>query len=150
MNYLQLCQRLRAECQDIGIGPTSVQSAASRDQNYIQAIREAWLEIQLSRPDWNFWPTTPTAYTVLAPQLLAVDADIPFIPEQYHPAIVYFALGQRALTASAPELVEKSNQMWSRYYSMLVNRYTGEITVGKTAVPVYNNGLFSVGEELAQ
>ena len=23
MNYLQLCQRLRAECQDIGIGPIS-------------------------------------------------------------------------------------------------------------------------------
>ena len=149
MNYLQLCQRLRAECQDIGIGPTSVKSAASRDQNYIQAIREAWLEIQLLRPDWNFWPTTPTAYTVLAPQSLAVDTDTPFIPEQYHPGIVYFALGQRALTASAPELIEKSNQMWSRYYAQLVTRYTGEIIVGKTAVPVYNNGLFSVGKELA-
>jgi hypothetical protein len=58
-------------------------------------------------------------------------------------------LGQRALTASAPELIEKSNQMWSRYYAQLVTRYTGEIIVGKTAVPVYNNGLFSVGEELA-
>ena len=54
MNYLQLCQRLRAECQDIGIGPISVQSTASRDQNYIQAIREAWLEIQLLRNDLYF------------------------------------------------------------------------------------------------
>lgn len=148
MNYLQLCQRLRAECQDIGVGPISVQSTASRDQNYIQAIREAWLEIQLLRPDWNFWPTTPTAYTLTDPQLLANDTDTPFIPEQYHPAIVYFALGQRALTGAAPELVEKHNLMWSRYYTMLVTRYTGDIVVGDTAVPVYNNGLYSVGEEL--
>lgn len=150
MTFLQLCQRLRAECQDIGIGPTSVQSTASRDQNYIQAIREAWLEIQLLRPDWNFWPTTPTAYTALAPQSLSVDTDTPFIPDVYHPAIVYFALGQRALTASAPELIEKHNLMWSRYFNMLVMRYTGNVTVGETPVPVYNNGLFSVGEELAQ
>ena len=149
MTFLQLCQRLRAECQDIGIGPTSVQSTASRDQNYIQAIREAWLEIQLLRKDWTFWPDD-LSYTGTAPQLLTNDADTPFIPEAYHPAIVYFALGQRALTASAPELVEKHTLMWSRYLGMLVNRYTGEVVVGETAIPVYNNGLFSVGEELAQ
>ena len=149
MNYLQLCQRLRAECQDIGISPISVQSTASRDQNYIQAIREAWLEIQFLRNDWTFWPDD-LSYTGTAPQLLTDDTDIPFIPEAYHPAIVYFALGQRALTASAPELVEKHTLMWSRYLGMLVNRYTGDITIGQTEIPVYNNGLFSVGEELAQ
>ena len=149
MNYLQLCQRLRAECQDIGLGPTSVYSTASRDQNYIQAIREAWLEIQLLRNDWTFWPDD-LSYTGTEPQLLTDDTDTPFIPEAYHPAIVYFALGQRALTASAPELVEKHNAMWSRYLGMLVSRYTGDITIGQTAIPVYNNGLFSVGEELAQ
>ena len=149
MTFLQLCQRLRAECQDIGIGPISVQSTASRDQNYIQAIREAWLEIQLLRNDWTFWPDD-LSYTGTEPQLLTDDTDTPFIPEAYHPAIVYFALGQRALTASAPELVEKHNLMWSRYLGMLVSRYTGDITIGQTAIPVYNNGLFSVGEELAQ
>ena len=149
MTYLQLCQRLRAECQDIGIGPISVQSTASRDQNYIQAIREAWLEIQLLRNDWTFWPDD-LSYTGTEPQLLTDDTDTPFIPEAYHPAIVYFALGQRALTASAPELVEKHNAMWSRYLGMLVSRYTGDITIGQTAIPVYNNGLFSVGKELAQ
>ena len=149
MTFLQLCQRLRAECQDIGIGPISVQSTASRDQNYIQAIREAWLEIQLLRNDWTFWPDD-LSYTGTEPQLLTDDTDTPFIPEAYHPAIVYFALGQRALTASAPELVEKHNAMWSRYLGMLVSRYTGDITIGQTAIPVYNNGLFSVGKELAQ
>ena len=149
MTFLQLCQRLRAECQDIGAGPASVLSSAPRDQIYIQAIREAWLEIQLLRPDWTFWPDD-LSYTLNAPQSLTDDADTPFIPEAYHPAIVYFALGQRALTASAPELVEKHNAMWSRYLGMLVSRYTGDITIGQTAIQVYNNGLFSVGEELAQ
>lgn len=149
MTYLQLCQRLRAECQDIGLGPNSVLSSNQRDQTYIQAIREAWLEMQLLRPDWTFWPEDGS-YSLTEPQILNADNDTPFIPEQYHIAIVYFALGQRALTASAPELVEKHNAMWSRYLGMLVSRYTGDITIGQTAIPVYNNGLFSVGEELAR
>ena len=149
MTYLQLCQRLRAECQDIGLGPTSVYSTASRDQSYIQAIREAWLEIQLLRPDWTFWPDD-LSYTITAPQMLADDTDSPFIPEQYHPAIVYFALGQRALSASAPELIEKHNQLWSRYYRMLTDRYTGEVIVGVTQIPVSNDDVYSVGEILAQ
>lgn len=149
MTYLQLCQRLRAECQDIGLGPTSVYSTASRDQSYIQAIREAWLEIQLLRPDWTFWPDD-LSYTLTAPQSLAVDTDVPFIPEQYHVAIVYFALGQRALSAYAPELIEKHNQLWSRYYRMLTDRYTGEVIVGVTQIPVSNDDVYSVGEILAQ
>ena len=149
MTYLQLCQRLRAECQDIGLGPTSGYSTASRDQNYIQAIREAWLEIQLLRPDWTFWPDD-LSYTITAPQMLADDTDSPFIPEQYHPAIVYFALGQRALSAYAPELIEKHNQLWSRYYRMLTDRYTGEVIVGVTQIPVSNDDVYSVGEILAQ
>lgn len=149
MNYLQLCQRLRAECQDIGLGPTSVYSTASRDQNYIQAVREAWLEIQLLRPDWTFWPDD-LSYTLTAPQSLTEDTDVPFIPEQYHVAIVYFALGQRALSASSPELVEKHNQLWSRYYGMLTDRYTGTVIVGVTPAPTSNNDQYSVGEILAQ
>lgn len=149
MTYLQLCQRLRAECQDIGLGPTSVLSSNQRDQTYIQAIREAWLEMQLLRPDWTFWPDD-LSYTLTAPQLLAEDIDTPFIPEQYHPAIVYFALGQRALSASALELIEKHNQLWSRYYRMLTDRYTGEVIVGVTQIPVSNDDVYSVGEILAQ
>ena len=149
MTFLQLCQRLRAECQDIGLGPTSVYSAASRDQNYIQAIREAWLEIQLLRPDWTFWPDD-LSYTLTAPQLLATDTDTPFIPGQYHPGIVYLALGSRALNASAAELVEKHSLLWPRYYRMLTDRYTGAIKVGASPVPVYSDALYSVGEILAQ
>ena len=149
MTFLQLCQRLRAECQDIGTGPASVLSSAPRDQIYIQAIREAWLEIQLLRPDWTFWPDD-LSYTLTAPQSLAVDTDVPFIPEQYHVAIVYFALGQRALSASSPELVEKHNQLWSRYYSMLTDRYTGSVIVGVSPMPTSNNDQYSVGEILAQ
>ena len=149
MNYLQLCQRLRAECQDIGLGPVSVESTNSRDQSYIQAIKEAWLEIQLLRTDWTFWPDDG-AHSITSPQTLSIDGDIAFIPEQYHPGIVYFALGQKALSASAPELIEKNNQMWSRYYKMLVDRYTGDVVIGNSPITYYDDTCYSVGEILAQ
>ena len=149
MTFLQLCQRLRAECQDIGLGPASVESTATRDLTYITAIKEAWLEIQLLRTDWTFWPED-LSYTITAPQILADDTDTLFIPEQYHPAIVYFALGQRALTASAPELVEKHTLMWGRYYSMLVSRYTPDVTIGSSPITYYDDTCYSVGEVLAQ
>lgn len=149
MTYLQLCQRLRAECQDIGLGPISVLSTTTRDQNYIQAIREAWLEIQLLRNDWTFWPEDGS-YSLTEPQILNADTDTPFIPEQYHIAIVYFALGQRALSASAAELVEKHTMMWERYYNMLIARYTPDITIGVSPFTYYDDNCYSVGEILAQ
>ena len=148
MTYLQLCQRLRSECQDIGLGPTTVESTTTRDQGYIQAIREAWLEIQLLRNDWTFWPDDGS-YTSSAPQILANDGDAPFIPEQYHIAIVYFALGQRALSSSALELVEKSAVLWPRYYNMLLDSYTGTIAIGEAPLPVYDDSGYSVGEVMA-
>ena len=148
MTFLQLCQRLRAECQDIGTGPASVLSSAPRDQIYIQAIREAWLEIQLSRPDWTFWPDD-LSYTLNAPQSLTDDADTPFIPAQYHIAIVYFALTARALANATPELVEKAAVLWPRYYNMLLDRYTGTIAIGEAPLPVYDDSGYSVGEVLA-
>ena len=149
MTYLQLCQRLRAECQDIGLGPTTVESTTTMDQGYIQAIREAWLEIQLLRNDWTFWPDDGS-YTSSAPQILASDGDAPFIPEQYHIAIVYFALAQKALSASASELVEKHNLMWGRYNSMLVAQYTPEVVIGVSPITYYDDSCYSVGEVLAQ
>lgn len=149
MTYLQLCQRLRAECQDIGLGPVSVESTNSRDQSYIQAIKEAWLEIQLLRTDWTFWPEDES-YSLTAPQLLAVDGDVLFIPEQYHTGVVYYALLQRGLTLAAQELVEKANAGWSRYYSMLVDRYTGDVQIGVSPITYYDDTCYSVGEILAQ
>ena len=149
MTFLQLCQRLRAECQDIGLGPISVLSTTTRDQNYIQAIREAWLEIQLLRNDWTFWPEDGS-YSLTEPQILNADTDTPFIPEQYHIAIVYFALGQRALSASAAELIEKHNLMWGRYHTSLVARYTPDVVIGSSPITYYDDTCYSVGEVLAQ
>lgn len=149
MTYLQLCQRLRAECQDIGSGPTSVESTATRDMIYITAIKEAWLEIQLMRKDWTFWPEDES-YSLTAPQLLAADDDVLFIHEQYHTGIVYYALLQRGLTIAAQELVEKANAGWSRYYSMLLDRYTGDVQIGVSPITYYDDTCYSVGEILAQ
>ena len=149
MTYLQLCQRLRAECQDIGLGPISVLSTTTRDQNYIQAIREAWLEIQLLRNDWTFWPDD-NRHSLTSPQLLVADNDEPFIPAQYHLGLVYYAMAQRALTLAATEMIEKSNVGWGRYYSMLLDRYTGDVVIGEPPSAYCDDSCYSDGEILAQ
>lgn len=149
MTYLQLCQRLRAECQDIGSGPSSVQSNATRDAIYINAIKDAWIEIQLLRKDWTFWPDD-NSHSLTSPQLLVADNDEPFIPAQYHFGLVYYAMAQRALTLAATEMIEKSNVGWGRYYSMLLDRYTGDVVIGEPPSAYCDDSCYSVGEILAQ
>ena len=66
MTFLELCQRLRAECQDLGSGPETVTGQTGRNQRYVDAIRESWVKLQTGRTDWD-WLTgdTPTALQVL-------------------------------------------------------------------------------------
>ena len=40
MTFLELCQRLRAECQDLGSGHETVTGQTGRNQRYVDAIRE--------------------------------------------------------------------------------------------------------------
>ena len=56
MNYLQLAQRLRREMNDTGEGPFGVSNQKGRSLEYVDAIRESWLDIQSLR-DWSedFW-----------------------------------------------------------------------------------------------
>ena len=49
MNYLQLAQRLRREMNDTGEGPFNVINQSGRNLEYVDAIREAWLDIQTLR-----------------------------------------------------------------------------------------------------
>lgn len=149
MTYLQLCQRLRAECQDIGNGPTTTVAPTGKDVKYVDAIAEAWTEIQLLRGDWEFWPAD-LSYTLESPQLLDGDADVPFIPSQYHLGIVYYAMGMLALNLGAPELQEKHQAGWSRYYDMLLARYTGAVIIGEPVIQDSGDDLLSIGEVLAQ
>lgn len=54
MNYLQLCQRLRLECGVSGTGPSTVTSQTGQLLKLVNWVAQAWLEIQMSRPDWRF------------------------------------------------------------------------------------------------
>lgn len=55
MTYLQLCQRLREECGIQGTGtPTTVLSQVGILFDVTKWIAQAWVDIQISRPNWNF------------------------------------------------------------------------------------------------
>ncbi|SIR40067.1 hypothetical protein SAMN05880558_11328 [Aeromonas sp. RU39B] len=119
MTFLELCQRLRAECQDLGSGPDTVTGQSGRMLTYVTAIREAWVKVQLSRTDWEWLRTDPA--TPL--QSLAADGDSPFIEEPYHMAIVWLALRGLSLSQVTTELRIRAEEEWSTYHSMLVRRY---------------------------
>ena len=92
MTFLELCQRLRAECQDLGSGPETVAGQNGRNMRYVEAIRESWVKLQTSRADWD-WLTSDTPTPL---QMLADDSDTPFIDEAYHVVIVWNALRKMA------------------------------------------------------
>lgn len=126
MNYLQLCQRLRAECQDIGSGPQTVSNASGRDLRYVNAIREAWQKIQLMRSDWD-WLLADDPSPM---QTLSNDGDEPFIEPEYHAAIVWYALTSEGLTLAAAELLMRAQQEWNFYYGLLVSKHVAKLSFG--------------------
>lgn len=54
MNYLQLCVRLREEAGISGAGPTTVLSQQGQLKRVVNWINQAWAEVQLMRPNWDF------------------------------------------------------------------------------------------------
>lgn len=119
MTFLELCQRLRAECQDLGSGPETVADQTGRMLRYVEAIRESWIKLQLSRNDWEWLSTDPM--TPL--QTLAADNDEPFIDEAYHVVIVWNALRQMAVTELAQELIVRGENEFATWHGLLVKRY---------------------------
>ena len=54
MNYLELCVRLREEAGITGAGPTSVIDQQGQLKRIVNWVNQAWVEIQLMRPNWLF------------------------------------------------------------------------------------------------
>ena len=129
MNFLQLAQRLRREMNDTGEGPRNVTNQTGRNLEYVDAIREAWLDIQLLRP-WNssFWGYGFSSENL---QTLEESSDSPFIPEQFHVAIVYYAMQGKALSQNAQELVMRGQNEWDKYLHLLCNRFLPIPSLGK-------------------
>jgi len=54
MTYLELCVRAREEAGITGSGPTSVTEQTGQLLRLVNWVQQAWVEIQLMRPNWNF------------------------------------------------------------------------------------------------
>lgn len=128
MTFLELAQRLRQEMNDTGEGPTQVTNQRGRSLEYVNAIRESWLNIQWLRP-WNdaFWQED---YSITSPQVLSASVDTPFIPEHYHLAIVFYAMTNKAISQNAQELVLRGQQEWDKYLHLLCRDFLPVIKVG--------------------
>ena len=129
MNYLQLAQRLRREMNDTGEGPSGVSNQKGRSLEYVDAIRESWLDIQSLR-DWNedFWGE---GFSSKNPQVLEESADTPFIPEKFHVAIVYYAMQGKALSQNAQELILRGQNEWDKYLHLLCTQFLPTPSLGK-------------------
>ena len=54
MTYLELCVRAREEAGITGSGPTSVTGQTGQLLRLVNWVQQAWIEIQLMRPNWDF------------------------------------------------------------------------------------------------
>lgn len=54
MTFLQLCQRLRLEAGISGSGPLTVENQTGDMEKIVSWVQRAWVDIQQSRPNWNF------------------------------------------------------------------------------------------------
>lgn len=129
MNYLQLAQRLRREMNDTGDGPFGVDNQKGRNLEYVDAIRESWLDIQSLR-DWSedFWGE---GFSSKNPQVFKESADTPFIPEKFHVAIVYYAMQGKALSQNAQELILRGQNEWDKYLHLLCTQFLPTPSLGK-------------------
>ncbi|HDR1420087.1 TPA: hypothetical protein QB189_002021 [Pasteurella multocida] len=128
MNFIQLAQRLRQEMNDTGEGPTQVTNQRGRSLEYVNAIREAWNDIQTIR-DWDrrFWREGFSKENI---QILNISTDTPFIPERYHLAIVFYAMQGKAISQNAQELIVHAQNEWDKYLHLLCRDFLEGIRFG--------------------
>lgn len=64
MTYLELCQRVRQECVNIGTGPSTVIGQTGKLAKIVTWVDAAWKEIQLRHHNWRWMRSTFTFNTV--------------------------------------------------------------------------------------
>lgn len=66
MNFLQIAQRLRRKCRVTGTGPLTVIGQNEEYARLVDMANEAWMSLQLIRPDWKWMRNSATFPTVAA------------------------------------------------------------------------------------
>ena len=59
VTFLDLCQRLAAECGVSGSGPSSVLTQTGESARLVNWIASRWVTIQRKHPDWHFLLVSP-------------------------------------------------------------------------------------------
>lgn len=68
MQFLDLVRRLRSECGIAGSGPTTVVGQTGEMRRLVDWIAQAYDELQMSRPDWEWMRKTKTFNTTASKQ----------------------------------------------------------------------------------
>lgn len=66
MNYLSLCQAVRSRIGLHGTGPSTVVSPTDVEMDIVDAVKDAWLDIQNSREEWDWMRTTESFETTVS------------------------------------------------------------------------------------
>lgn len=64
MNFLQLCNRLKVKARVTGSDMTAVTDQAAEFARLVLFINEAWMDLQMTRPDWKWMRNSMTFPTV--------------------------------------------------------------------------------------
>ena len=65
MTYLELCQEVRARMGIQGSGPSTVVATTDLERDIVEAVRDAWLDIQNHREDWD-WMRATASFNMVA------------------------------------------------------------------------------------
>ena len=66
MNFLQMCQQARQKSQIPGTGPTTVADQVGKQADVVQAVKDAWREIQMMHEkSWEFLKKASVGNTVV-------------------------------------------------------------------------------------
>lgn len=64
MNYLEICQAVRSRIGLHGTGPSTVVSPTDVEKDIVDAVHDAWVDIQNYRDEWDWMRVTTTFNTV--------------------------------------------------------------------------------------
>jgi len=65
MNYLDICKSVRILSGAQGVGPSSVVGASGYEAALVSFVKDAWIDIQNLREDWNFLEDKKSFNTVV-------------------------------------------------------------------------------------